>query len=98
MNAEAKRNAETNKKQKQVKYKAYTHKNITGLDKKKIEASLKKELMKTSEELDILRDMIKRVSRECAPRRFVTNAKSHITHRVAAGFEEAGLKARTICG
>ena len=98
LNAEAKRGADTNKKHKQGKDKPHRQKSITGLDKKKIEASLKKELMKTAEELDLLRDMIKRVSRECAPRRFVTNAKSHITHRVAAGFEEAGLKARTLCG
>ena len=97
LNAEAKLDAKKTGKS-QHKEKSSKRGGITGTDKNNIINSLKKDLEKATAEFNEVKLTIEKVARECRPRRYVQNRKSMITHRVAVGFEEAGLKARTLCG
>ena len=59
---------------------------------------MKDELTKVNNEVEELRLIVNKLAINLKPRRYVQNRKTLVTHRIAMGFEEVGLRARTLCG
>ena len=59
---------------------------------------MKAELERFNADVEELRALINTVSMQCRPRRYVQNRRTRVIHRIAVGFEECGVKARTRCG
>ena len=72
--------------------------NKRGIDMHKVHSVMQAELLRFEQEMELLRRIVNKMAHQCRPRVYCQNKKTLITHRIAVGFEEAGMRARTMCG